>query len=78
MIGQAADEQRLLRWSVEQEAAVAEHTQTLESKRIAKAGADPIRQQLEPIRTQLMTMSSDRRAATIGWIITYLSTGKGR
>ncbi len=63
---------------VEQEAAVAEHAQTLESKRIAKAGTDPIRQQLEPIRTQLMTMSNGRRAATIGWIITYLSTGKGR
>lgn len=77
-IGRFTDDHLLLRWSTEQESHVADHARTAESKRIAKAGDDPIRRQLDPIRDQLATMSSTRRAATIGWIITYLSTGQRR
>lgn len=77
-IGHSTDTDKLLQWSAEQEADVALHAQTVESKRIAAAGNDPMREALEPIRDQLAAMSTARRAATIGWIITYLQTGQRR
>lgn len=77
-IGHAQDSPDLLRWSADQEADVALHAQQAESKRIAAAGEDPMRAALAPIRDQLAAMSSARRAAAIGWIITYLQTGQRR
>jgi hypothetical protein len=77
-IAQSTDEDQLLRWSIEQEADVAQHQQQLESKRIVQAGQDPLRTVLAPIRDQLAGMSSARRAATVGWIITFLLTGQRR
>lgn len=77
-IGQADHSPELLDWSAEQEADVALHAQRAESKRITAAGSDPMRTRLEPIRNELAAMSSARRAAAIGWIISFLQTGQRR
>lgn len=77
-VGLSDDAAQLLTWSADQEADVALHAQRAESKRIAAAGADPMREALEPIRQELASMSNARRAATIGWIITFLQTGQRR
>ncbi|MFF2053854.1 hypothetical protein ACFVU2_19775 [Leifsonia sp. NPDC058194] len=77
-VGHSSDAAQLLQWSAEQEADVALHAQAADSKRIVAAGNDPMREALEPIRRQLAAMSSARRSAAIGWIITYLQTGQRR
>jgi len=77
-IGQEPDSPYLLTWSVEQEADVATHAQAAESKRVVAAGVDPIRTALEPVRAALSAMSPARKAATIGWVISFLQSGKGR
>jgi hypothetical protein len=77
-IGQFQDQEKLLHWSAAQEADVALHAQKAESKRIASAGIDPMREALDPVRDELASMTSVRRAAAIGWIITYLQTGQRR
>lgn len=73
-----AEDPRLIPWAAEDRAAVAEQSARAESKRIARAGVDPLKAQLEPVREALRGMSSDRRGATVGWILQYLLSGVTR
>ena len=77
-VGHATDSAHLLTWSAAQEADVAVHAQRSESKRITASGEDPMRAALDPVRLELAGMSSARRAAAIGWIITFLQSGQHR
>jgi hypothetical protein len=76
VIGQAPDSADLLRWSVAQEADVAEHAIRAREKRMVAEGNDPLRKRLEPIRNELATLPAASRAATIGWIVSYLTSGR--
>jgi len=67
---------RLLEWAALDHAAAAEHRLNVESTRITKAGEDPLIRQLAPVRDLLAGMSEVRRTAAIGWILTYLMTGR--
>lgn len=77
MVGHAEDP-RLITWAAEDRAAAAERSARAASQRIARAGVDPLKAQLEPVRDALRGMSSDRRAATVGWILQYLVSGVTR
>lgn len=63
---------RLLEWSVDEKGDLTRAAQIREQQRIIKAGADPLRARLSPVREQLQAMSPDRRAAAAGWILTFL------
>ncbi len=76
--GYADDDARLLEWAALDRAASMEQSARAESRRIARAGADPLKAQLEPVREVLRGMSPDRRAATTGWILQYLLSGVTR
>lgn len=68
----SAGDPHLLQWSIDEKGDLARATQIREQQRIIKAGADPLRTHLAPVRDRLRTMSPDRRAAAVGWILTFL------
>ena len=77
-IGHLDDPDTVQEWSLAEKADVTQVSIQRESKRVAKEGKDPLRAQLDPIRTQLARMSYDRRAATVAWILQYLLGGSAR
>lgn len=78
VIGQTPDEASVLLWIAEEKADLTVANRVREARRLVKEGRDPMRERLEPIRDELAKMSSERRAATIWWIVGYLSEGTRR
>lgn len=72
------DDERLLAWAVQERADLTQHARESRSRKIAREGIDPLREQLAPVRAQLSRMTGEQRAAAAHWILQYLLTGTTR
>ncbi len=72
------DDERLLGWATRERADLVLHARESRSRKIARAGVDPLREQLDPIREQLSRMTGEHRAAAAHWILQYLLGGATR